>query len=91
MSELGRAMAVASRDLLKTLVITSDYEFQPEGVRVFKKAFDQAMKEENIVSPPTDFSPLQAGDNLEDAALPSNLTPLFLAWLYELIFVIYND
>jgi len=52
MSELGRAMDVASRDLLKTLVITSDYEFQPEGVRVFKKAFDQAMKDENIVSPP---------------------------------------
>ena len=41
---------MASRTMLRSLVIASDYEFLPEGVRVFKGHFDQRMSEENIVS-----------------------------------------
>jgi hypothetical protein len=46
----GGATAVASRTMLWSLVIASDYEFLPEGVQVFKGHFDQRMSEENIVS-----------------------------------------
>jgi len=52
MSGLGGAIAVASRELVKSLVIASDYEFLPEGVQTFKKNFDRRMAEENIVSCP---------------------------------------
>ena len=43
-------MAVASRDIVKSLVLASDFEFLPEGVQAFKKNFDRRMTEENIVS-----------------------------------------
>jgi hypothetical protein len=92
MSGLGGSTTMASRGLLKSLVIASDYEFLPEGVQIFKKTFDQAMKEENTVSPPpSDCSPLQACDNLEHAALPSHFDTLFWPWLHELIIPICND
>lgn len=51
------ATAVASRSMLWTLVISSDYEFLPEGVRVFKGHFDQRMSEEAIVSLPINALP----------------------------------
>jgi hypothetical protein len=50
MSGLGGAIAVASRDFVKSFVIASDYEFLPEGVQAYKKNFDRRMAEENIVS-----------------------------------------
>jgi hypothetical protein len=48
----GRVSTVASRTPTWSLLMASDYEFLPEGVRVFKGHFDLLMREEGIVSLP---------------------------------------
>lgn len=42
--------SVATRPMLWSLIIASDYGFLPEGVRVFKGHFDVIMRERSIVS-----------------------------------------
>ena len=59
-------MAEAANDLLKTVILTSDYEFLPEGVQRFEKVFAQTIGEGNIVSLPfCCISPFHACDHLQ--------------------------
>ena len=53
MSLMGGSTAAASKFSLKSLAMASDFEFLPEGERVFKKAFDQRMNNEQLVSLPS--------------------------------------
>jgi hypothetical protein len=71
----GRVSTVASRTPTWSLLMASDYEFLPEGVRVFKGHFDLLMREEGIVSLPVSAcSQSQAHGHLYDDILPFIVT-----------------